>query len=124
MSAAFELKGDSISLRVSEMPSGKLVQTSWGKVNVDVDLKQAVAVSTIKDKQWSPYGKLRALKSHDSSQPRWCLENRAGKVIAHLQAREGGTLEEYVGRTISVFGTREGDDAGQPLVRVTHIALP
>jgi hypothetical protein len=122
--AALELKGESISLRIGEMPSKKLVQTSWGKVDGNVSLTQAVAASAIQDKQWSPYGKLRALKSHDNSPSRWCLENQAGKVIAYLHAREGGTLEQYVGRTISVFGTREGDDAGYPLVRVTHIALP
>jgi hypothetical protein len=124
--AAFELKGETLNLRISDISASKFIQTS---MNVDREPRPMPALIPLgkgggEGRQWTSYGKLRNIKSYDNPASRWCLETSSGKVIAYLVAREGGSLEEYVGRTISVYGTREGEDGGHPVLRVTHIALP
>jgi hypothetical protein len=54
----------------------------------------------------------------------WRLEGSDGNVIAYLTAREGGSLDSYVGRTIAVYATREGTHGGHALMKVSHIAVP
>jgi hypothetical protein len=124
--AAFELKGETLNLRISDISASQFIQTS---MNVDREPRPIPALIPLGQnagdaKQWTPYGKLRRVKSYDDPATHWCLETSAGKVIAYLVVREGGSLENYVGRTISVYGTREGEDGGYAVLRVTHIALP
>lgn len=120
--AAFELKGDKLDLRISELDGGKFQQTSWQKVTVDTNVKQASAMSpSITDKRWTAYGKL--IRNETKLGADWRLVKSNGEVIAYLMAREGGTLERFAGQTISVFGTPE-ELHGTSVLRVTHIALP
>ncbi len=119
--AAFELKGDKLDLRISELQSSGFIETSWRKVAGDASEGKTVAAS-IKPGEWTTYGKLRNIKSPETNV--WSLVGSDGKVIVYVMARDGGSLDQYVGRTIAVFGAREGDRGGYPLMRVTHIAVP
>jgi hypothetical protein len=124
-SAAFELKGDKLDLRISELRTSAYIETSWSKVSGDVSEVRTVPTSMRPGdsaKAWTSYGTLRNVKSHDANV--WSLVGSEGQVIAYVMARDGGSLEHYVGRTIAVYGAREGERAGSPLVRVTHIAVP
>lgn len=125
--SAFELKGETLNLRISELHSGNtFLQTSWQGVS-DSKLQQAAIPVPRDGKQagakWSTYGKLVGRESKNA--PYWCLEGRDGNVIVYIEALRGGTLEQYVGQTISVYGgTRADNHAGRPVVSLTHIALP
>ncbi len=120
--AAFELKGDNLNLRISELDSSKIQQTSWQKSPVDLDVKLAAALApATNDKRWTAYGRL--VRNEAKEGPEWRLMKSNGEVIAHLMAREGGTLERFAGQTISVYGTNE-EVNGTKALRVTHIALP
>jgi hypothetical protein len=121
--AAFELKGATLSLRISELEASKLIQADWRGSESKVTLANGspLAANGTTDKQWSPYGKLR--HSDNKSEPTYYLENSAGRRVLQLVTREGGTLDQYVGQTISVFGPTE-QLHGSTVVRVTHIALP
>ena len=114
--AAFELKGETLNLRISELQSGKFVQTSWLKVNEGNYSLSSVPPTS--DKAWSPYGTLRRSKTENGSA--WRLENRAGQPILHLLTSGDRVLEQYEGRTISVIGPA----VDNMTVRVTHIAVP
>jgi hypothetical protein len=121
--AAFELKGDKLDLRISELQSSNIQQTGSHKaINIDVNVKQAVATSPpINDKRWTAYGKL--VRNETKLGADWRLVKSNGEVIAHLMAREGGALDRFAGQTISVYGTPEVLH-GTSVLRVTHIALP
>jgi hypothetical protein len=126
--AAFELKGDKLDLRISELQSPAYIETSWRKVAGDSSEGRPIPAAMERGddaKKWTPYGKLKLsnMKSNESENV-WSLVASDGKVIAHVMARDGGSLEQYVGRTIAVFGAREGERGGSPVVRVTHIAVP
>jgi hypothetical protein len=54
----------------------------------------------------------------------WCLQTSRGDIIAYVVTNDGKSLESYVGRTIAVFASREGERAGYPVLRVSHIAVP
>jgi hypothetical protein len=124
-SDSFELKGETLNLRISELDSiarpdqrtVEAIRTS----RADMPSRVVPASMKLEGTQWTPYGRLRAVKSSESM---WSLESSNGTVIAYLLAREGGSLERYVGQSISVYGTREREREGQPVLRVTHIALP
>lgn len=125
-SPAFEIKGDKLDLRVSELDSAR-IETSWRNASGEASEGKTVrAVRTVsrgsdEAKAWTPYGTLRAVKGEDAV---WSLVGDEGRVIAYLLARDGGSLEQYVGRTLAVYGMREGQRNGQALLRVTHIAVP
>ena len=116
--AAFELKGETLNLRISEL-EGKFLQTSWRRTD-DGNIRQAAA-TTGDSKQWSRYGKLVRHETRLGSE--LALEDSNGATILHLVTREGGTLDQYIGQTISVYGMNENTPRGAVL-RVTHIALP
>ncbi|HZZ82653.1 MAG TPA: hypothetical protein VFE62_29415 [Gemmataceae bacterium] len=121
--SAFELKGDKLDLRISDLQSSTYLETNWRKVkgeDSDVRPMRAVSRGTSSEaaKSWTPYGTLR------SSGNGWSLQAASGEIIAYVLARDGGSLDQYIGRTIAVFGAREGEREGRPLVRVTHIAVP
>jgi hypothetical protein len=123
--AAFELKGDKLDMRISELPSSAYIETSWRKVAGDMTEGKAIPASLKPGddaQKWTPYGKLSNIKANETNV--WSLVGSDGKIIAYVMARDGGSLEQYVGRTIAVFGAREGERGGYPLVRVTHIAVP
>ncbi|MBI1833083.1 MAG: hypothetical protein HYR84_16710 [Planctomycetes bacterium] len=126
-STAFELKGERLTLQINQLTSGKYVQTSMRKLAIDVNVKQAsgARAAAINDKQWTSYGTLRRIdnRTTPADESVWCLEDARGNVIAYLVARSGGSLSQYEGQRISVYGTAEqiGNDA---YLRVSHIALP
>jgi hypothetical protein len=120
--AAFELKGETLNLRIGELEASKFLQTSWRRNEIDINVKQASGSESTRDgKQWSRYGKLVRRDSRLGSE--LILEDTNGTPIHRLVMREGGSLEQYVGQTISVYGTNERTPRGSVL-RVTHIALP
>jgi hypothetical protein len=120
---AFELKGETLNLRISELHREPFQQTSM-RTAIDVAVKQASATTPIADKQWTPYGTLRRVNTRLADNTGvWQLEDRTGKVIVTVLARVGGTLTQHEGQTISVIGATEVID-GQRYLRVTHIALP
>ena len=121
--AAFELKGETLNLRISELEAGKIIQTSARQV-IDGPRDTIRQASLPNDgKQWSPYGTLRRSNTSVAGETAWRLEDSAGKVVAVLVARDGGTLAQYEGRTISVYGVNEQMN-GRTVLRVSHIALP
>ncbi len=122
---SFELKGSTLDLRISEL-TPKLIQTTLQQAiqaprdTSGVESRAGATKGTFDSKQWSPYGVLRRANTKVGTQ--YHLETSNGQRI-ELAAREGGSLDEYVGRTISVLGRTEQIDGTQRL-RVTHIALP
>jgi hypothetical protein len=117
--AAFELKGETLNLRISELQAGKFTQVSWSKSHVDftdrtVETKPQPPASKPGSKEWSPYGKLRRVDGN------WRLEDNAGRTILRIETTNGQLLESYNGRNISVFGPM----VDKMTVRVTHIAVP
>ena len=116
--AAFELKGETLNLRISELQAGKFLQTSWRKADADVASDKPAAAptptTTTGSKQWSPYGKLVKTGSNG-----YALIQSDGGTL-QLVVSDAGTLEPYVGRTVSVFGPMVRNNT----VRVTHIAAP
>jgi hypothetical protein len=123
--AAFELKGESLNLRVSDLQSAKFVEATWRRV-IDDNGVQTVSAPGNDSKEWSPYGKLRRTGLEHEGRPIWALENKTGDLILHFVTRDSNYLTQYEGRTISVLGTTMDSlsSAGHTLVRATHIALP
>lgn len=122
--ARFELKGETLNLRISELESTKLVQANWKAVDVIPMSRGTPTAKDTEGKQWTPYGILRPAKIDlGAKEMAWSLQGPDGKVIAHLVARAGGTLTQYEGRTISVLGVTE-QIVGRSMLRVSHIALP
>jgi hypothetical protein len=122
--ASFELKGDSLNLRISELQSAHLIETHWRRTDEAGTRNRVVPASmTTDNKAWSSWGTLRRSSEKIDGQPVWRLENTTGTVIATLLPRDGGTLAQYEGRNISVFGTNE-QVSGRTVLRVSHIALP
>lgn len=123
--AAFELKGDRLDLRISELEAGKFSQsTSHKSGTVDSQLRQAAAIAPplTMPGNWSPYGKLVRLESKLG--PSYHLEHpKTGERLQRLVIGQGKSLDNYVGQTISVYGAHERLD-GETVTRVTHIALP
>ena len=121
--AAFELKGETLNLRISELQSGKFLQTSWRPINVDNGGgKTTDGASTSDYRNWSPYATLRRAKGDNGST--WRLES-SGRTILLLVTSGDRVLEQYEGRMISVFGPAVNSDGNSlPTVRVTHIAVP
>jgi hypothetical protein len=111
---AFELKGETLNLRISELQSAKFVQASWQNAGGATIDRSASRISDTAGKTWSAYGKLT------SSDSGYRLESASGAVILQLLVSDASTLEPYVGRTISVYGPMVNNTT----VRVTHIALP
>ena len=124
-SATFELKGESLNLRISDLQSSAhLIETHWRRTDDSAPRNHVIPASLTTDsKQWSSWGTLRHSSEKFEGQPVWRLENPAGSVIATLVTREGGTLTQYEGKSISVFGTHEQSN-GRTVLRVSHIALP
>ncbi len=119
--AAFELKGEKLDLRISQLESEKFLQTSWRRVD-DGNVRQASATAPSRsDRTWTRYGTLR--RNESKVGPEWILVGSTGEVIAHLVARDGGALDRFDGQTISVYGSAE-QRGGRPVLVVTHIALP
>lgn len=127
--ASFELKGSTLDLRISELQSSKLLQAAWAPSNSAPTSRDTAGVegravsrtsTNVDGKQWTPYGVLRRVEAKVGNAYR--LETNTGTSI-DVAAREGGSLDEYVGRTISVLGRMEMVDGSMKL-RVTHIALP
>jgi hypothetical protein len=117
----FELKGETLNLRVSELGSGKFLQASWRKADGDFKLDRTLASAPIAgSKQWSPYGKLLKIRATNDGPSAYWLEDSNGTMIHQLIISEGNTLQQYVGRTISVYGLNVGNN----IVQVSHIALP
>ncbi len=122
--ATFELKGESLNLRISELQSAHLIETHWRRSDETNPRDRVVPASLTNDaKQWSSWGTLRRSTEKIAGLPVWRLENSTGAVIATLVTREGGTLTQYEGRSISVFGMNEQMN-GRTVLRVSHIALP
>jgi hypothetical protein len=139
--ASFELKGQTLNLRISELQSGKYLQTGLRQasdvspaylptlpskaVSMQSGVRQASDMSV--GKQWTPYGMLRRVESKvylaGEGEMVWALDDARGNTIAQIVARDGGTLTHYEGQRISVLGTPEQIKGGTYL-RVTHIALP
>lgn len=117
-SSTFELKGPTLDLRISDLQSGKLTPVGWQRTDDSPRLVQASMKTA--DKQWTPMGVLHRRESKLG--PQYWLETRGGSNI-DVAPREGGSLDEYVGRSISVFGMME-QIQGSMKMRVTHIALP
>ena len=118
----FELKGETLNLRIGELESSKFQQASWRRPET-ASTKVAVAVPALSDaKKWSPYGKL--VRAETKIGTIFVLEGSNGQVLLELVAGEGGSLERFVGQTISVYGTHERGAGGNAVLRVTHIALP
>lgn len=127
--ASFELKGSTLDLRIGELQSSKLLQAAWAPSNSAPTSRDTAGVegravsrtsTNVDGKQWTPYGVLRRVEAKVGNAYR--LETNTGTSI-DVAAREGGSLDEYVGRTISVLGRMEMVDGSMKL-RVTHIALP
>jgi hypothetical protein len=115
----FELKGQSLTLRVSDLQSprltnaaGKLIEGSAG------DAPTVLTSTTSEAKQWSPYGKLRRTDQVYRDMPVWRLEDNEGQTILRFVAR--GSLSSYEGQTLSVLGVA----LDEQMMRVTHIAVP
>ena len=123
--ASFELKGSTLDVRVSDLPAGKLIQASWQPTrdNIEAITMSGSTPVTTEGKKWTPYGRLTPAKIQLANEMAWGLVGSDGKVIAYVVARDGGTLNQYEGRTISVLGTNE-QISGRSFLRVTHIALP
>jgi hypothetical protein len=123
--ASFELKGSTLDVRVSDLPAGKLIQASWQptRENIEAIPMSGSTPVTTEGKKWTTYGRLTPAKIQLANEMAWGLVGSDGKVIAYVVARDGGTLDQYEGRTISVLGTNE-QISGRSYLRVTHIALP
>jgi hypothetical protein len=124
-SDAFELKGASLNLRISEMHTERFQQAQTSmRLQSTGDIRQASATVPVPDKKWTPFGTLRRANTKVAGDTNvWQLEDRSGKVITMVLARVGGTLTQHEGQTISVIGSYEVIE-GQRYLRVTHIALP
>ena len=131
--ASFELKGATLDLRISELHADTIqvgFTTDRPARRVDWGMTPTIPAPSTKDnvagKQWTSYGTLRRVNTrlHPGNESAlWRLEDRSGNVIATLLARDGGSLAQFEGQTISVLGTSEQID-GLTYLRVTHIALP
>lgn len=123
--AAFELKGEKLDLRISELQAGKLLQANWSRTDEPARSAIRTVAMTTQSKNWTPYGILRRIEAQDPfrGDTGWSLVDQRGVQIAVLVARDGGTLAQYEGQRISVYGTAE-QISGLAVLRVTHIALP
>jgi hypothetical protein len=135
--AAFELKGQTLNLRISELPSGKVVQTGWNlappsmpnPIAVDGNYPETKAPGspasgfyigeTPLTGPWTGYGVLRRTKDVHNGRPVWCLEDRDGRRFERFVAREGGKLDAYEGQTMSVYLRSD-----KVMSYATHMALP
>jgi hypothetical protein len=121
--AAFELKGETLNLRISELESSKLLQASW-LPPLPRDPMLVINDKTIANSsgagKWSPYGILERRESKLG--PIWRLTSSTGRSIDFV-THEGKSMDQFVGRTISVYATMEQID-GRPMLRVTHVAFP
>jgi hypothetical protein len=122
--AMFEMKGAALHLRISDF-APKVLQTSMRKDAVEALPGNRATMNTpAESKQWTQYGTLkRTYRKREDGPALWNLTDRAGKVLAVLIARDGGSLSQWEGQSISVFGARE-DVHGESVLRVTHVALP
>jgi hypothetical protein len=135
--AAFELKSQTLNLRVSELPSGKIAHAGWNvppaslpsSIVVDgnypaTNMPESPASSfSIGEAPfrgpWTGYGILRRTKDVYNGRPVWCLEGRDGRRFGRFVAREGGTLDAFEGQTLSVYLQSD-----KVMSYATHIALP
>jgi hypothetical protein len=137
MPAAFELKSQTLNLRISELQSGKIAQAGWNVPPASLPKSIAVdgnypATNTPGSRAsrfyigeapltapWTGYGILRRTKDVYNRQPVWCLEGRDGRRFERFVAREGGNLDAFEGQTMSVYLQSD-----KVMSYATHIALP
>ncbi len=135
--AAFELKSQTLNMRISELPSGKVAQAGWNVPPASLPKSIAVdgnypATNTPGSPAsrfyigeapltgpWTGYGILRRTKDVYNGQPVWCLEGRDGRRFERFVAREGGKLDAFEGQTMSVYLQSD-----KVMSYATHIALP
>jgi hypothetical protein len=85
-----------------------------------------VNLVTLQAPAWSTYGRLRdtTLKS-ENGQSIYGLEDAQGKILTYITTNPGKSLQEYIGRTISVYGpTVYRPDVRMQYVVASHVALP
>ena len=135
--AAFELKSQTLNLRVSELPSGKIAHAGWNvppaslpsSIVVDgnypaTNMPESPASSfSIGEAPfrgpWTGYGILRRTNDVYKGRPVWCLEGRDGRRFHRFVAREGGKLDAFEGQTMSVYLQSD-----KVMSYATHLALP
>ncbi len=125
--ASFELKGETLNLRISELQSAKLAQSTLQQVSNSsaIPVRPATKTTPAQGGQWTQWGVLRRTeeKAKNVGETVWRLEDARGTSLVLLVARDGGTLAQYEGQRISVYGATE-QIAGESVLRVSHIALP
>jgi hypothetical protein len=135
--AAFELKSQTLNMRLSELQSGKVAQAGWNVPPASLPKSIAVdgnypATNTPGSPAsrlfigeaplagpWTGYGILRRTKDVYNGQPVWCLEGRDGRRFERFVAREGGKLDAFEGQTMSVYLQSD-----KVMSYATHLALP
>jgi hypothetical protein len=135
--AAFELKSQTLNMRISELQSGKLAQVGWNVPSASLPNSIAVdgnypATNTPESPAsrfhigeaplttpWTGYGILRRTKDVYNGRPVWCLEGRDGRRFERFVAREGGKLDAFEGQTMSVYLQSD-----KVMSYATHLALP
>jgi hypothetical protein len=136
--ASFELKGQRLDLRISELPSIRPMPAGLRQVG-DVTPaylptlpSKSVSMQTNarpaeSGRKWTPYGTLRRVESKvylaGEGEMVWSLDDARGVSLVMIVARDGGTLMQYEGQRISALGSPEMIK-GATFLRVTHIALP
>jgi hypothetical protein len=135
--AAFELKSQTLNLRIGDLQSGKVTQAGWNvppaplpnSVAVDGNYPATNTPGTPASRfyigeapltgPWTGYGILRRTKDDYNGRPVWCLEGRDGRRFGRFVAREGGKLDAFEGQTLSVYLQSD-----KVMSYATHIALP
>ena len=135
--AAFELKSQTLTLRISELPSGKVAQTGWNMPPASLPNSIAAAGNYPATETpgtpasmfyigeapfpgpWTGYGILRRTNDVYKGRPVWCLEGRDGRRFHRFVAREGGKLDAFEGQTMSVYLQSD-----KVMSYATHLALP
>jgi hypothetical protein len=107
-----------------------LVSSSGGTGNTTAHYPAANAAgpaTPVGPQQWSSWGVLHRANFQLDGQNLYRLENAKGEVLLYAVPRPGFSLEEYVGRTLSLYGpiSYRGDDSRRVhFITAIHVAFP
>ena len=90
--------------------------------------KAAVKLETWKAPAWSDYGRLYQTKMTTiDGQPLYSLQDANGRVLTYVSIAAGKSLNDYIGRWISVYGPtmhRPDSQSEMAYILATHVASP
>ncbi len=82
-----------------------------------------VAYTSPSSEQWSAWGILRRSSLSKEGRPAYVIEDRDGNPLALIQTPPGMSLQEYLGKRVSVFGRASRGENGAALsFLASHIA--